>query len=192
MKRWEVFPDGKKARMPFLNEDQLKKVGAIIHKNKDSICLPNDAYPLILLTGEIPRETNFEKGFPFQFVKDSINDTLIPDPLVKDDQAIVINVKCKGLVIVTGCGHAGIINTIKYAKKLTGIEKIYAVLGGFHLPADGGIYEEAIEPTIKELQQASPDYIIPCHCTGWKAINKIIEIMPERFIQSSVGTVFTF
>lgn len=158
----------------------------------DPIYLPTNVYPLILITGQIPRETNFEKGFPFQYLLDPVNENLIPDPLVKDDQALIINVKDKGLVILTGCGHSGIINTINYAKKLTGIEKIYAILGGFHLPADNGIYEEAIEPTLKELEKANPDYIIPCHCTGWKAINKIIDLMPEKFIQSSVGTIFTF
>jgi 7,8-dihydropterin-6-yl-methyl-4-(beta-D-ribofuranosyl)aminobenzene 5'-phosphate synthase len=192
LKRWEVFPNGKKVKMPFLNEDQLKKEGAVIHKDKDPVYLPNQDSPSILLTGQIPRETNFEKGFPFQYVIDSMNDCLIPDPLVKDDQALIINVKNKGLVILTGCGHAGIINAINYARKLTGIEKIYAILGGFHLPADNGIYEEAIEPTLKELQKANPIYIIPCHCTGWKAINKIIDVMPGKFIQSSVGTIFTF
>ncbi len=178
--------------MPFLDEEKLKKVGGKIHKNNDPIYLPNNDFPFILLTGQIPRETTFEKGFPFQYKIDSTNEKLIPDPLVKDDQALIIDVKEKGLIILTGCGHAGIINTINYAKKLTGIEKIYVVIGGFHLPSDNGIYEEAIEPTIKELQKADPDYIIPCHCTGWKAINKIIDLMPEKFIQSSVGTVFTF
>jgi 7,8-dihydropterin-6-yl-methyl-4-(beta-D-ribofuranosyl)aminobenzene 5'-phosphate synthase len=192
LKRWEVFPDGKKAEMPFLDEGQLKKEGAKIHKSKDPIYLPNKDCPLILLTGQIPRETTFEKGFPFQYTIDSMNKNLVPDPLVKDDQALIVNVKDKGLVILTGCGHAGLINTINYAKKLTGIEKIYAILGGFHLPADNGIYEEAIEPTLKELQKVNPNYIIPCHCTGWKAINKIIDLMPEKFIQSSVGTIFSF
>ena len=191
LKRWEVFPDGKKAKMPFLDENQLKERSKI-HKNKNPICLPDNNSPLLLLTGQIPRETTFEKGFPFQYVIDSTNENLIPDPLVKDDQALIINVKDKGLVILTGCGHAGVINTINYAKKLTRIEKIYAIIGGFHLPADNGIYEEAIEPTLKELQMANPDYIIPCHCTGWKAVNKIIDIMPQKYIQSSVGTVFTF
>ena len=65
-------------------------------------------------------------------------------------------------------------------------------MGGFHLPADGGIYEQAIEPTIKELEKANPDYIVPCHCTGWKATNRIIETFPEKFMQSSVGTTFKF
>jgi 7,8-dihydropterin-6-yl-methyl-4-(beta-D-ribofuranosyl)aminobenzene 5'-phosphate synthase len=96
------------------------------------------------------------------------------------------------LVILTGCGHAGVINTINYAKKITGISRIYALIGGFHLPADGGIYEAAIEPTLKELRKADPDYLVPCHCTGWKATNRIIDTMPDKFIQSSVGTTFQF
>jgi 7,8-dihydropterin-6-yl-methyl-4-(beta-D-ribofuranosyl)aminobenzene 5'-phosphate synthase len=148
---------------------------------------------LIAITGEIPRETSFEKGFPFQYAEDPDNENkLVPDPLIKDDQAIVVNVSDKGLVILTGCGHAGVINTINYAKKITGINKIHAILGGFHLPADGGIYEAAIEPTLKELQRAHPEYLVPCHCTGWKATSRIIETMPEKFIQSTVGTTFEF
>lgn len=65
-------------------------------------------------------------------------------------------------------------------------------MDGFHLPADNGICEEAIEHTLEELQRANPDYIIPCHCTGWKAFIRIIDLMPGKFMQSSVGTVFTF
>jgi 7,8-dihydropterin-6-yl-methyl-4-(beta-D-ribofuranosyl)aminobenzene 5'-phosphate synthase len=148
---------------------------------------------LLVITGEIARETSFEKGFPYQYAEDPSNEkNLIPDPLVKDDQAIVANVSGKGLVILTGCGHAGVVNTMNYAEKITGINKIHAIIGGFHLPADGGIYEAAIEPTLKEFKEAQPDYLIPCHCTGWKATNRIIETMPEKFIQSSVGTTFQF
>jgi len=117
---------------------------------------------------------------------------LVPDPLVKDDQAIVVNIRNEGLVIITGCGHAGIINTINYAKQVTGIEKVYAVVGGFHLPADRGVFEGAIDPTLKELQKIDCNYIIPCHCTGWKATAKIIDLMPDKFIQSAVCTTFTF
>ena len=194
LKRWEVFQDGKRAKMPFLDEEHLKELGALIHKRTGITFLPSDESPSLLVTGEIPRKTSFEKGFPFQYVENrSGNETrLIPDPLVRDDQAIVVNVKDKGLVILTACGHSGIVNTINYAKKVTEIDKVYAVLGGFHLPADGGIYEEAIEPTLNELQKIDPDYIVPCHCTGWKAANRIIETMPEKYLQSSVGTIFSF
>jgi 7,8-dihydropterin-6-yl-methyl-4-(beta-D-ribofuranosyl)aminobenzene 5'-phosphate synthase len=198
LRRWLVFPDGKKARMPSLDEKQLNSVGALIHKSDKTTILPNEENPLLLMTGQIPRKTSFEKGFPYQYAEnpdngvDEKNLNLIPDSLVKDDQAIVVNVRNKGLIVLTGCGHAGVVNTLNYAKKVTGIDKIYAIIGGFHLPADGGIYEEAIDPTLRELHNADPEYIIPCHCTGLKATNKIIDLMPHKFIQSAVGTTFKF
>ena len=203
LRRWLVLPDGKKARMPSIDEKQLESLGGSIHKSDKATILPNRENPFLLMTGQIPRKTSFEKGFPYQYAENSDNNTnnrhhdeenlnLVPDPLVKDDQAIVVNLRKKGLVAMTGCGHAGIINTLDYAKELTGVDKIYAIIGGFHLPADGGIYEEAMDPTIREIQNADPEYIIPCHCTGWKATNKIIDLMPDKFIQSSVGTTFTF
>jgi 7,8-dihydropterin-6-yl-methyl-4-(beta-D-ribofuranosyl)aminobenzene 5'-phosphate synthase len=200
LRRWLVLPDGKKARMPSLDERQLESLGGSIYKSDKATILPTTENPFLLMTGQIPRKTRFEKGFPYQYAENSDNDghadeknlNLIPDPLVKDDQAIIVNIRKKGLVVLTGCGHAGIINTLNYAKDLTGIDKIYVIIGGFHLPADGGIYEEAMDPTIEEIQNADPEYIIPCHCTGWKATNKIIDLMPDKFIQSAVGTTFTF
>jgi 7,8-dihydropterin-6-yl-methyl-4-(beta-D-ribofuranosyl)aminobenzene 5'-phosphate synthase len=208
LKRWLVYPDGNRAKMPVLDEKELENNGATIHKIRNVNFLPSnkddnggaggaggsnsgDVSSPLMITGQIPRETSFEKGFPLQYAEiQGEKEELSHDPLVNDDQAIIVNIKQKGLVILTGCGHAGIINTINYAKKVTKINKVFAVLGGFHLT--GGIYEEAIEPTIKELQRADPKYIIPCHCTGWKATNKIIEMMPEKFIQTSVGTSFNF
>lgn len=186
--------------MPSLDEKLLNSIGASIHKSEKTTILPNEENPLLLMTGQIPRKTRFEKGFPYQYAEDPDNNgvddvknlNLIPDPLVKDDQAIVLNVRNKGLIVLTGCGHSGVVNTLNYAKEVTGIDKIYAVMGGFHLPADGGIYEEAMDPTLEELQNADPEYVIPCHCTGWKATNRIIDFMPDKFIQSTVGTTFSF
>ena len=205
LRRWLILPDGKKARMPSLVEKQLESLGGSIHKSGKPAILPNKENPFLLMTGQIPRKTSFEKGFPYQYAENTDNDNdnnnddhddknlnLVPDPLVRDDQAIIVNLRKKGLVALTGCGHAGIINTLNYAKDLTGVDKIHAIIGGFHLPADGGIYEEAMDPTIEEIQNADPEYIIPCHCTGWKATNKIIDLMPDKFIQSAVGTTFTF
>jgi 7,8-dihydropterin-6-yl-methyl-4-(beta-D-ribofuranosyl)aminobenzene 5'-phosphate synthase len=191
LRRWLVLPDGKRARMPVLDEKQLEQLGVKVQKDSSVKILPGDNNPLFLITGEIPRETIFEKGFPFQHAEELNGKKLRHDPLVKDDQALVANVKNKGLVILTACGHSGIINTIKYAKRITGIDKIHAIIGGFHLPS-GGIYEDAIEPTIEELLKSNTDHIIPCHCTGWKAINRIIEAFGEKFIPTSVGTTFTF
>jgi 7,8-dihydropterin-6-yl-methyl-4-(beta-D-ribofuranosyl)aminobenzene 5'-phosphate synthase len=192
LRRWLVFPGGKRVKMPFLDKMHLENIDLRIHQNIGFVLLPNKNSPLLLLTGEIPRDTTFEKGFPFQYVENDNEKNLTPDPLVKDDQALVANVRNKGLVILTACGHSGIINTINYAKKVTGINQIYAVVGGFHLPADGGIHEEGIEPTLKELVKADPQFIVPCHCTGWKATNRIIETFPKKFIQTGVGTTFNF
>jgi len=201
LKRWLIFPDGRKAKMPVLEEQILSRKGAIIHKNRNVNFLPlkehnhdynnSTAGPSLLITGQIPRETNFEKGFPFQYIENPDENSLSHDPLVNDDQAIVVNIRNKGLVILSGCSHAGIINTINYAKRLTGISRIHAIIGGFHL-SGGKLYEDAIDPTIEEIQNADPEWIVPCHCTGWKAVNRIINSMPEKFIQTSVGTVFEF
>lgn len=218
LKRWIVFPEERgKARMPFLDKGELEKRGAEIitrrepsiisedvatnifsenHPNggnaeKDTNKNNNEKMPALLITGQIPRHTTFEKGFPLQYKEDPSENNLTHDPLVNDDQAIVANIKNKGLVIISGCGHAGIINTIDYAKSITGIDKVLAVIGGFHLTG-GGIYEDAIEPTVNELKKANPSYIVPCHCTGWKATNRIIQTMPEKFIQPSVGSLFKF
>ena len=95
------------------------------------------------------------------------------------------------MIIISGCAHAGIINTINYAKLLSGIKKVFVVVGGFHLTG-GGIYEDAIEPTIRELKTINANYLVPCHCTGWKATNRIIQELPDKFLQPSTCTTFTF
>lgn len=213
LRRWVVFPDGRKARMDTLDEGEIKEFGGIIIKNSDINYLPrlktkinynNDAdnnmlnknknknnnNNRVLITGEIPRVTKFEKGFPLQYKEGKDENDLIADPFVKDDQALVILLKNKGLVILTGCGHAGIINTLNYATKVTGIKKVYAIIGGFHLTGEG--YEESIPLTISDLLKINPEYIIPCHCTGWKASNEIIKSMPKKYIQTSVGSTFCF
>jgi 7,8-dihydropterin-6-yl-methyl-4-(beta-D-ribofuranosyl)aminobenzene 5'-phosphate synthase len=207
LKRWIVFPDGRKARMDILNEENIREFGGIIIKNNCINYLPRPKLKLannnkdnnnrfdkknkrVLITGEIPRITNFEKGFPLQYKEGRDENHLIADPFVNDDQALVMLLKNKGLVILTGCGHAGIINTINYARKATGIKKIYAIIGGFHL--SGEEYEDTIPLTITELLRIDSEYIIPCHCTGWKASNEIIKAMPQKYLQTSVGSVFCF
>jgi 7,8-dihydropterin-6-yl-methyl-4-(beta-D-ribofuranosyl)aminobenzene 5'-phosphate synthase len=189
LKRWDIFPDGTKLANPVLDEDVLHESGITVQSNEGPTGLPDEKNPCLAITGQIPRETAYEKGFPPQYAEIE-GRGLVHDPLIKDDQAIIADVSGKGLVIVSGCGHAGIINTINFAKKLTGVEKVHAVIGGFHL--SGPLYEEAIPPTVKALQDADPDYVVPCHCTGWKAVNTIISQMPEKFIPASVGTRFVF
>tara|TARA_Y100000780_G_C13689603_1_gene418988 strand:+ start:408 stop:1259 length:852 start_codon:yes stop_codon:yes gene_type:complete len=184
LKRFLLFPNGEKMKYPVLNEDELTKNGADVKSIKEPYIIGDS----ILVTGEITRKTDFEKGFPIHYAE--IDGKLQPDQLIKDDQALVMYVKGKGIVVLTGCGHAGIINTIRYAKEITGIDSVYAVLGGFHL--SGKIFEKIIEPTVEELLKIKPRYIIPSHCTGWKSTHRIAYTMPTAFIQNSVGTKFVF
>ncbi len=137
-----------------------------------------------LVTGQIPRTTPYEKGSPNQVAL--IDGRWQPDPWIHDDQAIVLNVKDKGLVVLTGCGHAGLINTLQCARDLTGVSQIHAVIGGFHLT--GPLFEPFIAPTVQALKQFSPEIIVPQHCTGWKATHLIAREFPEAFIPNSVGT----
>jgi 7,8-dihydropterin-6-yl-methyl-4-(beta-D-ribofuranosyl)aminobenzene 5'-phosphate synthase len=107
---------------------------------------------------------------------------------VYDDQALVIHVRNKGLVVITGCGHAGVINIVHQARSLTGVEQVYAVLGGFHLI--GASFEPIIPQTVEALQQINPAVVVPAHCTGWHAMQQIAQALPEAYIPNSVGTTF--
>jgi 7,8-dihydropterin-6-yl-methyl-4-(beta-D-ribofuranosyl)aminobenzene 5'-phosphate synthase len=110
---------------------------------------------------------------------------------VQDDfigeQAIVLNAKGKGLVVLSGCAHRGIVNTVRQAQKMTGIEQIHAVIGGFHLT---GAKAESIQRTIVDIKAIHPDYIVPTHCTGFEAITAFAREMPDQFILNTSGTQY--
>lgn len=177
-------PPSKSVGMPQLNEDTLKNVGGLVYR---SSTISHLASHLILTTGEVARTIPFEKGFPIAQAK--IGGTWVLDPF-HDDQGVIVNVKGKGLVVISGCAHAGIINTVEYAKKVTGTKKVHAVLGGFHLT--GPLFDPIIQPTINEMKRINPDYIVPMHCTGWKAITQFAKEMPQSFILNTVGTTYMF
>jgi 7,8-dihydropterin-6-yl-methyl-4-(beta-D-ribofuranosyl)aminobenzene 5'-phosphate synthase len=140
----------------------------------------------LLVTGEVDRTTDFEKGMPIhQAWRDG---DWQPDPLIHDDQAAVIHVRDKGLVIQTGCGHAGIVNIARHAKRLTGIDRVYALLGGFHLT--GGLFEPIIPQTVAALAGEAPSVLVPAHCTGWKAQQALAAGLPTAFKPNSVGSRF--
>lgn len=178
-----VLPTGDELHIPAPNRRELlDKEIELIESEGPSMLFDGTS----LVSGEVSRTTEFEKGFPIHWSKR--NDKWVPDPIVSDDQCVIVNVRNKGLVIITGCGHAGIINIIRNAIALTGIDKIYFVMGGFHLT--GGIFEPIIEPTVQELKKLNPSFIVPGHCTGYKAIHSIAAQLPDAYIQNSVGTKY--
>jgi 7,8-dihydropterin-6-yl-methyl-4-(beta-D-ribofuranosyl)aminobenzene 5'-phosphate synthase len=142
----------------------------------------------ILITGEVDRTTEFEKGFA---VHQALRDGhWQPDPLILDDQALIVHLRDKGLVVLTGCGHAGIVNILRYARKLTGIDAVHAAIGGYHLT--GVLFEPIIGPTCDALEGLSPRYLVPAHCTGWKAQQTMAARFPDAYIPNTVGTRFEF
>jgi 7,8-dihydropterin-6-yl-methyl-4-(beta-D-ribofuranosyl)aminobenzene 5'-phosphate synthase len=142
----------------------------------------------ILVSGEIPRKTDFEKGFNRHYVFSG--GKWHPDPWIWDDQAIIINIKHKGLVVIAGCAHAGIINTTLFAQQITGVAKVYSIIGGFHL--GGKDCETRIGQTVEMLQQLNPEIIVPMHCTGWRGKFAISKAIPHAFVSNSVGNLYRF
>ena len=183
-RRLNIPDTGRLVGMPVLDKKALKEAGAVLHKSREASTVASD---LVLVTGEVERVTAFERGFPWAEAK--IDGQWVVDSF-HDDQGIAVKVKGRGLVVVGGCSHAGIINTVKHAQGVTRTEKVHAVLGGFHLT--GPVFEPIIEPTIEEMKKIGPDYVIPMHCTGWKAINGFARGMPGQFLLNSVGTTYIF
>jgi 7,8-dihydropterin-6-yl-methyl-4-(beta-D-ribofuranosyl)aminobenzene 5'-phosphate synthase len=114
--------------------------------------------------------------------------TLVPDDF-QHELATFFNVKGKGLVILTSCGHRGIVNSVRGAIKVSGISKVHAILGGFHLMP---MPEEYVRSTVAALKEINPDYLIPMHCSGMTFYEVAKQEMPGRVLLSSTGTRFTF
>jgi 7,8-dihydropterin-6-yl-methyl-4-(beta-D-ribofuranosyl)aminobenzene 5'-phosphate synthase len=164
-----------------LDRDQLVAAGAEVHENRG----PALVLDLALLTGTVEATTSYEKPMPG--FKRLVNDKEEPDPF-PDEQALVFQVAGRGLVVLGGCSHPGIVNMVKYAQKLTGIDKVAAILGGFHLTAGG---DALINQTIDGLRDFNADLILAGHCTGFRALARLAVALPDNFMVSCVGTRVT-
>jgi len=170
---------------PAFTREIIEEAGLRVVETKDPRLLLDGA---VLFLGEIPRATDFEKGMPVaRFIDDDGEEKW---DAIEDDTSVVMNLKGKGLVILSGCAHAGIINTIDYARAVTGIDAIHAVMGGFHLSGPAG--EAALGRTVDEFKRIDPSFVIPTHCTGRKSIMLIEREMPDRFVLNMSGTKLTF
>jgi 7,8-dihydropterin-6-yl-methyl-4-(beta-D-ribofuranosyl)aminobenzene 5'-phosphate synthase len=182
--RWWVKDDGKKVG-PYLPPpiQAWESAGS-------KLIFTEDPYPLgagCWTTGYIPRQSFEESGRPTKlhyresafFVRDDM----------EDDQALVINVRDKGLVVLSGCAHAGIVNTVEYAKEISGNTKVLAIIGGFHLAFAN---DEEIQQTIDHIKSLNPQLIVPSHCTGFTAQSYFASQMPDEFIEGVVGATYSF
>jgi 7,8-dihydropterin-6-yl-methyl-4-(beta-D-ribofuranosyl)aminobenzene 5'-phosphate synthase len=161
------------------------------------------------VSGQIPRVTDFEKppaaarlvagasdsacAASLHFPPGALQVEVKPGDLVPDnfqgEIATVYDVKDRGLVIITSCGHAGVINSVRQVQKVSGIDRVHAVVGGFHLaPAPDAV----VARTVDALKAIDPDYILPMHCTGWNTITAIQRLMPAKLVMPSAGTRVVF
>ena len=180
-----VFPTGVEIRMPPPSHQDLDREGwEIVEERGPSLLMDGK----VLVTGQVDRVTDFEKGFPLQQAQTA--DGWEPDRWIWDDQAVVCHVKGKGLVVLSSCSHAGVINVLRHALRLTGTTQVHAFVGGLHLT--GGLFEPIIPRTIAELANIGPAVVVPGHCTGWQAMHEVARQLPDAYIQTSVGTRLHF
>lgn len=166
-----------------LNREEIETLGLVkIVEIKE----PTPIVPGAYLTGNIERVTDYEKGSPILFIKKG--DKMELD-LFMGEQSLVFNLKGKGLVVLSSCAHAGIVNTVKHAQKMTGINKIHTVIGGYHLI---GAPMPKIQKTIADIKAINPDYVVPMHCSGWEAISTFAKEMPKQFVINTAGTRYFF
>ncbi|MGB8651853.1 MAG: MBL fold metallo-hydrolase [Mycobacteriales bacterium] len=184
--RRRLAPPGvEPAEMPTLSRRALEGEGfQVVERRVPSLLLDG----CVLITGEVDRTTEFERGMPpaHQALR---GDRWEHDPLVVDDQALVVNVRDKGLVVLTGCGHAGAVNIVRHAMRLTRVDRLHALLGGLHL--GGPAFEPVIAPTVEALTAFSPALLVPGHCTGWRAQHAFAAAFPDAWVQGSVGTRYS-
>jgi 7,8-dihydropterin-6-yl-methyl-4-(beta-D-ribofuranosyl)aminobenzene 5'-phosphate synthase len=147
---------------------------------------PTSIAPAAYLTGRIERVTEYEKVDPQRWVRKG--DKWEPENFV-GEQSVVLSLKGKGLVVLTGCAHVGVVNTVRHAQRITGIKKVHAIMGGFHLT---GAKEEVIRRTVADIKAMAPDYIMPMHCTGFEALTVFAKEMPDQFILNTAGTRYSF
>jgi 7,8-dihydropterin-6-yl-methyl-4-(beta-D-ribofuranosyl)aminobenzene 5'-phosphate synthase len=197
-------PDGSFADFHALDRGRLKTLNVEPVLSEDPIVIEGHAFT----TGAVPR-TSIERVLPNTWVEVGIKDSLGCDPSAytnrhftadelagkpQPDQHWHEHATCfclgdRGLVVISSCGHAGIINTLKRAQEVSGVEKIYALVGGFHLaPAP----DDYLRQVMAELKKFDLEHVMPMHCSGQNFVDLANKEMPEKLVLCSTGSSFTF
>jgi 7,8-dihydropterin-6-yl-methyl-4-(beta-D-ribofuranosyl)aminobenzene 5'-phosphate synthase len=170
--------------LPPLGKAILQKVATDNKQTLIETRAPVKLAPAIWTSGEIEL---VDKGeiTPNMFLK--LDKMTFEDETYRHEIAVYMKVKHKGLVVLTGCGHTGIINTIKQGQKLSGVDRIYAVIGGFHLEGSSNEHQEKV---LDYFNKIDPDIICGLHCTGFDFNTKLLARMPDEATLGVVGTAF--
>jgi 7,8-dihydropterin-6-yl-methyl-4-(beta-D-ribofuranosyl)aminobenzene 5'-phosphate synthase len=150
---------------------------------------PVEIGPGMIATGEIPRRVDFEAppertDTPNALLQ--LHEGHVCADVVPDDQALVLKVG-DGIIVLVGCSHAGVVNSVRYAIEITGCERVLGVFGGFHLGFPG-VPEAKTDATIAALEEIDIEMLCPMHCTGMRAMMEMARRLPDRFVMNCTGT----
>jgi 7,8-dihydropterin-6-yl-methyl-4-(beta-D-ribofuranosyl)aminobenzene 5'-phosphate synthase len=141
------------------------------------------------LSGEIPRRTAYEKGMPGQVRE--VNGRWQPDPWITDERWVAVHVRDLGAIVFTACSHAGVVNVLHHAREVFDRVPLHGVMGGFHL--SGAASEPIIPQTVDDMRQFDLKAIVPGHCTGWRAVQRLVDTFGDGVVvPSAVGRRYLF
>jgi 7,8-dihydropterin-6-yl-methyl-4-(beta-D-ribofuranosyl)aminobenzene 5'-phosphate synthase len=167
--------------LPLSLEELRQRVDTIVETEEPTLVREG-----LMVTGQVPRRTDFEDtgAIGSAFLDEDLE---TPDPIL-DDQALFFRTP-EGLVIVLGCGHAGLVNTMEYVAELTGESRIHAVMGGTHLATAS---DERIEKTVEALRRFDVQRIMLSHCTGLRVYAEMVKAFPGRVSWPGAGAIVRF
>ena len=182
------LPNGSVRRMEDVpSSDDLAAFGAAVTVAREPQVLLDDMF---FVSGEIPRVTAYERGYPGQVRLADDGETWEPDELLVDERFLAVNVAGKGLVVLSACSHAGIVNVLTHARASFPDEPLHAAMGGLHL---SGANEAIIPETVEGLRGFGLATIAAGHCTGWRAMTALANAFGDRVLApSAVGKRYTF
>lgn len=161
--------------------DALSAAGANVVITREPRSIAGGAFRI---SGEIPRVTPYETGFPGHVRRSADGQAWDPDPLIVDERYLSVHVKDKGRIVFTACSHAGVNNVLLDARAQEPTVPLYGVLGGLHL---AGATEKVIPQTVADLKGFGLKLVAPGHCTGWRAINALAGVYGDELVPLAVG-----
>jgi 7,8-dihydropterin-6-yl-methyl-4-(beta-D-ribofuranosyl)aminobenzene 5'-phosphate synthase len=180
--RWGVEDDGRRVDYGQLRAEHIEGHGVRVAMPGSPALLAGHG----LSSGPIPRVAAFET-VPARFRVEH-NGELVPDGF-HGEHALGYRVRGRGLVAITSCGHAGVINSVQHLRRVAGAERVHAILGGFHLVQST---QERVARTLAGFEELAPDALIPMHCSGMRLSFELYRQMPDRFIPNTTGSRYRF
>ena len=172
---------------PIPSPAEMTAAGAAVISTAEEQLVLGDRF---FVSGEIPRISAYERGLADHLAQRDGDGSWEPDPLIMDERFVAVHVRDKGLVVLTGCSHAGVVNVLTHARERFPGVPLFAVMGGLHLSGAGP--EKIIADTVRDMAGFGLARIVPAHCTGWRAVMALVTAFGEPVVTpAAVGKLFS-